>query len=116
MDSLKNFKTLTDAVDYFEFFDLNYDESLVSVKRFHIMKLFGKEIKKIDEKYSDKDERELLNFYKFALVKVYKSFESGYEPSAAEVWSMFDKPNPCFECSSLGDCSTKEMEDATKTC
>lgn len=114
--TLKEFNKITDADDYFDFFDIDYDEKLVNVKRFHIMRKFGEEVAKIGESYKDKSEDEILNFYKFSLVRIYKSFENGYEPSAAEVWKMFDKPNPCLACSSLGDCSTKEMEDATKTC
>jgi nitrogenase-stabilizing/protective protein len=114
--TLKEFNKITDAEDFLEFFDLDYDEKLVNVKRFHIMRKFGEDVAKINETYKGKSEDELLGFYKFSLVRVYKSFENGYEPSAAEVWKMLDKPNPCLACSTLGDCSPKEMDDATKTC
>jgi nitrogenase-stabilizing/protective protein len=75
------------------------------------LRKFGEEVAKIDELELTSQER-VLDMYKFALVRVYKDFEGGYEPSAAEVWKMFDKPNPCMACSTLGDCSNKEMDNA----
>ncbi|MEJ2372422.1 MAG: nitrogenase-stabilizing/protective protein NifW, partial [Sulfurimonas sp.] len=43
--SLDEFYELTDAEDYFDFFDLEYDAKLVNVKRFHILKEYGTLIK-----------------------------------------------------------------------
>ena len=39
--SLVSFYELTDAEDYFNFFELEYDKKLVNVKRFHILKEYG---------------------------------------------------------------------------
>lgn len=111
MKSLESFYKITDAESYFKFFDLEYSLWLINVKRFHIMRKFGEMIAKAKEAPGLTEEK-LLDFYKFALVSVYKSFESGYNPSAAEIWSMFDRPNPCLECATMGDCNTKEMFDA----
>ena len=41
MKRLDEFYKLTDAEDYFEFFNLEYDEKVLRVKRFHILKKFG---------------------------------------------------------------------------
>ena len=40
MSRVEEFQSLTDAEDYFDFFNLDYDERLVYVKRFHIMKKY----------------------------------------------------------------------------
>lgn len=112
MSRLKEFTAITDAEEYFEFFGLEYDESVVNVKRFHIMRKFGELIAKANEQNIDDEER-VLEFYRFALIKVYKDFESGYNPSAAEIWGLFEKPTPCMTCSSMSGCSTTEVNDAT---
>jgi len=95
MSRLEEFYAITDAEDYFEFFDIEYNEQLVNVKRFHIMRKFGEMIEKTKEMAIEGDEK-LLDFYKFALITVYKNFESGYNPSAADIWRMYDNPVGCI--------------------
>lgn len=97
--SLDDFYELTDAEDYFEFFGIDYDKSLVNVKRFHIMKEYGTMIKTGMANLLD-DETQLLDFLKFALLKVYGDFKTGYAPSAADVWGMFKDGNlsGCTSC------------------
>ena len=97
--SLDEFYDLTDAEDYFEFFELEYDQSLVSVKRFHILKEYGTLIKTGFENFKDQEER-LLDFLKFSLMRVYGDFKNGYAPSAADVWNMFKdgKLSGCLSC------------------
>lgn len=97
--SLDEFYELTDAEDYFDFFDLEYDQSLVNVKRFHILKEYGTLIKTGFENLRD-DEEKLLDFLKFSLLKVYGDFKNGYAPSAADVWNMFKdgKLSGCMSC------------------
>jgi len=107
MSDLEEFYEITDTEDYFEFFDLKYDERLVYVKRFHIMKKYGEMVAKGKEQTFESDEK-LLEFYKFALITVYKNFENGYAPSAADVWSMFDNPTACGTCSTSSDCEEEE--------
>lgn len=105
MKSLRDFCKITIAEEYFEFFGLEYDESLVNVKRFHIMRKFGEMVQKAQSVESD--EAKLLEFYKFALISVYKSFEGGYSPSAADVWNMYEKTGGCLACSTASSCSTE---------
>ena len=97
--SLDEFYELTDAEDYFDFFDLDYDPSLVNVKRFHILKEYGTLIKTGIQNLRGQDER-LLDFLKYSLLKVYGEFSNGYAPSAAEVWNMFKdgKLSGCMGC------------------
>lgn len=110
MSALQTFNTLTDAEEYFEFFDLEYNERLVYSKRFHILKKFGEMIEKAEGHDLGSDEK-LLEYYKFALISVYKNFESGYAPSAAEVWDMFGKPSACGTCSTSSSCN--EIEEVS---
>lgn len=115
MSSIEEFESLTDAEDYFDFFELEYDERLVYVKRFHIMKKFGEMIDKAKEK--GLENQELLDFYQFALLSVYKNFENGYAPSAADVWSMYDNPSACGTCSTASDCNdVEEVSNGAHAC
>jgi nitrogenase-stabilizing/protective protein len=95
--SIEEFHQLTDAEDYFEFFDLEYDERLVNVKRFHILREYGNLIKTGADNL---DGERLLDFLKFSLIRVYGDFKNGYAPSAADVWNMFKdgKLSGCLSC------------------
>ena len=116
MSVLKEFQSLTDAEDFFDFFDLEYDERLVYVKRFHIMKKFGEMMERAIGNDLGSDEK-LLEYYKFALITVYKNFENGYAPSAAEVWDMFGKESACGTCSTSGSCSdVEEVSNGVHAC
>lgn len=107
MGTLSEFQQITDTEDFFDFFDLAYDERLVQVKRFHMMKKFGEMVEKAKGHDMGSDEK-LLGYYKFALISVYKNFENGYSPSAADVWDMFDKPSGCGTCSTSSSCNDIE--------
>lgn len=116
MNKLDEFKSLTDTEDYFDFFDLEYDERLVYVKRFHIMKKYGEMIEKAVGHDLGSEEK-LLDYYKFALITVYKNFENGYAPSAAEVWDTFDKPSACSTCSTSTECNDiEEVSNGVHAC
>lgn len=107
MGTLAEFQNISDTEEFFEFFNIDYDERLVHVKRFHMMKKFGEMVEKAKGHDMGSDEK-LLEYYKFALITVYKNFENGYSPSAADVWSMFDKPSACGTCSTSGNCNDIE--------
>jgi len=116
MSRLEEFRTLTDTEEYFDFFDLDYDERLVYVKRFHILKKYGEMVERANEHDLGSDEK-LLEYYKFALITVYKNFENGYSPSAADVWSMFDNPSACGSCSTSSSCSdVEEVSNGVHAC
>ncbi|MBE0497357.1 MAG: nitrogen fixation protein NifW [Campylobacterales bacterium] len=99
MSKVEDFYQISDAEEYFEFFDLAYDSALLDVKRSHIMRQFGKMLQKAREIPASSEE-ERLKYYKFALLSVYKEFESGYSPSAAEIWDMDGRTLPCQSCKS----------------
>lgn len=116
MSRLTEFEAITDAEEYFEFFDIEYNERLVYVKRFHIMKKFGEMIARA-EGHDFGSEEKLLDYYKFSLLSVYKNFENGYNPSAADIWNMFDKPSACGSCSSSSACSDiTEVTNGSHAC
>jgi nitrogenase-stabilizing/protective protein len=47
MKSLDDFyNSCRDAEDFFKFFDIKFDQALVNVKRFHMMKEYGNLIKR----------------------------------------------------------------------
>lgn len=97
--TIDEFYKLKYAEDYLNFFDIEYDERIVNVKRFHILREYGAMIKKGFEQLKN-EENKLLDFLKFSLLKVYKNFEGGYAPSAADVWDMFKngKLSGCSSC------------------
>jgi nitrogenase-stabilizing/protective protein len=116
MGALEEFNELTDTEDFFDFFDIEYDERLVYVKRFHIMKEFGQMVEKAANNADFNDEKK-LEYYKFALISVYKNFENGYAPSAAHVWDMFNNPTPCGTCSTSSSCSdVEEVSNGAHAC
>lgn len=107
MKNLEDFYHLRDAEDYFEFFEISYDKSLVNVKRFHMMREYGTMIKKGISGFGENENR-LLDFLKFSLLKVYADYKNGHAPSAAEVFEMFKdgQPKGCLACVSVkgGNC------------
>lgn len=116
MQELREFKQLSNAEEYLDFFDIEYDARLVYVKRFHIMKKYGQMIQKASQE-SFKSDEELLAFYKYALISVYKNFENGYSPSAAEVWDTFGKPSACSTCSTSVSCNDlEEVSNGVHAC
>jgi nitrogenase-stabilizing/protective protein len=116
MSRLAEFETLTDTEEYFDYFDIEFDERLVFVKRFHILKKYGEMIEKAKEHDLGSEEK-LLEYYKFALITVYKNFENGYAPSAADVWSMYDNPSACGSCSTSSSCSDiEEVSNGVHAC
>lgn len=116
MNKLEEFETLTDTEEYFDFFDLDYDERLLYVKRFHILKKYGEMIAKAKSENFSSDEKK-LDFYKFALITVYKNFENGYSPSAAEIWDTFGKPSACSTCSTSTSCNDiEEVSNGVHAC
>jgi nitrogenase-stabilizing/protective protein len=55
------FQNLTQAEEYFEFFGLPYDQTVVSVNRLHILKKFSQSIQEIDENYTDLSPEDILS-------------------------------------------------------
>ena len=100
MGTVEEFYKLRDCEDFFNFFDIEFDQKLVNIKRFHMMKEYGSLIKKGLDSISE--ENKLLEFLKFSLLRVYGDYKTGHSPSAAEVWNMYEtgKLEGCSSCGS----------------
>jgi len=106
MKTVEDFYKLRDTEDYFKFFEIDFDQALINVKRFHMMKEYGTLIKKgID---SITEESRLLEFLKFSLLRVYGDYKNGHAPSAADVWNM-------YETGKLEGCSSCGTTEGTQT-
>ena len=113
MQSVNDFYKLRDTEDFFNFFGLDFDQKLVNIKRFHMMKEYGTLIKKgID---SIADENKLLEFLKFSLLRVYGDYKTGHSPSAADVWNMYET-GKLDGCSSCGTSNTGTTEGGSCGC
>ena len=113
MQSVNDFYKLRDTEDFFNFFDLEYDQKLINVKRFHMMKEYGSLIKKgLD---SIADENKLLEFLKFSLLRVYGDYKTGHSPSAADVWNMYET-GKLDGCSSCGTSNTGTTQGGSCGC
>ena len=100
MGTVEEFYKLRDTEDFFNFFDIEFDQKLINIKRFHMMKEYGSLIKKGLDSISE--ENKLLEFLKFSLLRVYGDYKTGHSPSAAEVWNMYEtgKLEGCSSCGS----------------
>lgn len=113
MQTVNDFYKLRDTEDFFNFFDLEFDQKLINVKRFHMMKEYGTLIKKgID---SITDENKLLEFLKFSLLRVYGDYKTGHSPSAADVWNMYET-GKLDGCSSCGTSNTGTTQGGSCGC
>lgn len=100
MGTVEEFYKVRDTEDFFNFFGIEFDQKLINVKRFHMMKEYGSLIKKGLDSISE--ENKLLEFLKFSLLRVYGDYKTGHSPSAAEVWNMYEtgKLEGCSSCGS----------------
>ncbi len=111
---MSEFNKLEDFEEFLEFFGIESNEKLNVVKRLHILKKFGEMITKIDTQ--GLEESKALEFYRFAFLSVYKNFENGYSPSAADVWSMFERTGGCMSCMSATACTSGESHGSFDPC
>ncbi|MCF4965731.1 nitrogenase-stabilizing/protective protein NifW [Nostoc sp. CMAA1605] len=89
--TIEEFKKLTDAEEYFKFFELEYDPKLVNVNRLHILKKFSQFISEIDSN-SELSNEEKLNQYSLALQQAYQTFLES-SPQEQKLFKVFkDKP------------------------
>ncbi|BAY85978.1 nitrogen fixation protein NifW [Calothrix parasitica NIES-267] len=72
--SLEEFNKLVNTEDYFQFFDLEYDQKVVHVNRLHILQKFSEYIKEIDNSKVQLNHEERLGKYREALKQAYQVF------------------------------------------
>ena len=90
--SLTEFRKLADAEQYFQFFQLPYEQQLVNVNRLHILKKFSQLMTEIDANFPNDSDEEKLAKYKDALIDSYNLFitSSGVEQKLFKVFK--EKP------------------------
>jgi nitrogenase-stabilizing/protective protein len=88
--TLDNFNKITDAEEYFEFFQLAYDRNFVNVNRLHILKKFSQFIDEINASSADLSEEEKLNKYRDALIQAYEVFLSK-SPLETKLFKVFNE-------------------------
>lgn len=74
--ALTEFAQITDAEQYFQFFNLDYDPHVVNVNRLHILKQFSNTMRTIDESMPSLSDEERLAKYQTALIQAYELFQS----------------------------------------
>ncbi len=90
--TLAEFRKLVDAEDYFQFFELPYDQNFVNVNRLHILKQFALLIEEVDKVFPDLDELERLDKYGDAFAEAYELFQTS-SPLETKLFKVFqEKP------------------------
>ena len=86
--TLTTFKNLTDAEDYLQFFDIEYDRDFVNINRLHILKQFSLLIQEVDKAFPDVSETEKLEKYQLALEEAYQVFLTS-SPLETKLFKVF---------------------------
>jgi nitrogenase-stabilizing/protective protein len=74
MTNLSDLKKISDAEDYFRFFQVPFDQAVVNINRLHILKKFAHYMTEIDKNFPNIDDAEKLAKYRDALLKAYDVF------------------------------------------
>lgn len=99
MNAIYELKTLSKCEDFFDFFGIPYEESILRSKRLFILKKFSETIEQASALSS---EEEIYNRLKWSLLKIYGDFKGGYNPSAADIWGE----SSCASCHDTSACAT----------
>ena len=86
--TLARFQTLTNAEDYLQFFDIEYDRDFVNINRLHILKQFALLISEVDRVFPDVTETEKLEKYSLALEEAYQVFLTS-SPLETKLFKVF---------------------------
>ncbi|HBB36095.1 MAG TPA: nitrogenase stabilizing/protective protein [Cyanobacteria bacterium UBA8803] len=90
--NFSEFKQIVNAEDYFQFFELPYDQQFVNVNRLHILKQFSLLMKEIDKVFPDLSDEERLSKYREALEEAYQVFLTS-SPLETKLFKVFqEKP------------------------
>lgn len=86
--SLSEFNQLVNAEDYFQFFEIPYDQKIVNINRLHILQKFSDFIKEIDNNNSELNESQILGKYREALENAYQVFMES-TPQEQKLFKVF---------------------------
>ncbi|WP_267383991.1 nitrogenase-stabilizing/protective protein NifW [Cyanobacterium sp. uoEpiScrs1] len=84
----EQFAKLTNAEDFLEFFEIQYDPSFVNVNRLHILKQFSILIAAVDKAFPDINESEKLAKYGEAFQEAYELFKTS-SPLETKLFKVF---------------------------
>ena len=87
---VEQFNRLVDAEEYFDFFQMPYDQEVVNVNRLHILKKFSQFIKQIDDNYTDLSSSDKLSKYREALSQAYQVFLDS-TPHEQKLFKVFNE-------------------------
>ncbi|YAI82415.1 MAG: nitrogenase-stabilizing/protective protein NifW [cyanobacterium endosymbiont of Rhopalodia sterrenbergii] len=103
----EQFSKLTNAEDFLEFFDIEYDPGFVNINRLHILKQFSILIAAVDKAFPNISESEKLAKYGEAFQEAYELFKTS-SPLETKLFKVFkDAPKNVV----LLDDLAKETED-----
>jgi nitrogenase-stabilizing/protective protein len=106
--TLGEFQKLTDAEQYFEFFDLAYDPQVVNINRLHILKKFSQSLEEIDTKFVESPEAEKLSFYREALENSYATLQTSNAIEQKLFKVFHQKPHNIVMLSDIGNDDEEE--------
>ena len=86
--TLTAFQKLSDAEEYLQFFNIEYDRNFVNINRLHILKQFSLLIKEVDKAFPDVSESEKLEKYSLALEEAYQVFLTS-SPLETKLFKVF---------------------------
>ena len=84
----EQFTKLTNAEDFLQFFDIEYDPAFVNVNRLHILKQFSILIAAVDKAFPDLSESEKLTKYGEAFQEAYELFKTS-SPLETKLFKVF---------------------------
>ncbi|MBD2202800.1 nitrogenase-stabilizing/protective protein NifW [Calothrix sp. FACHB-1219] len=87
--NIDDFKKLVDAEEFFQFFNLPYDQNFVNVNRLHILKKFSQFMREVDENSPDLTPEEKLAQYAIALQKAADVFVES-TPQEQKLFKVFN--------------------------
>lgn len=88
--TMNEFKKLVDAEEFFNFFNLPYDQEIVNVNRLHILKKFSQYMAEVDDTSADLTTEQRLHQYSLALQKAYDVFLES-TPHEQKLFKVFNE-------------------------
>ncbi|MDH6058863.1 nitrogenase-stabilizing/protective protein NifW [Chrysosporum bergii ANA360D] len=88
--TVNDLQKLVDAEEFFQFFNLPYDQQIVNVNRLHILKKFSQYMAEVDDSYPNLTPEEKLHQYCLALQKAYDVFLES-TPHEQKLFKVFNE-------------------------
>ncbi len=96
------FNQITEAEEYFAFFNLPYDPQFLNVNRLHILQKFSRLMREQGAVYPDLEDAATFNHYRELLQQAYSLFQTS-SPQEQKMFKVFqDKPSNVVMLSEIG--------------